>query len=134
MRNPRPWILNLAFGWLVLISFSSLAMFPTQSQAALMESRLADGALASVRAAETESIRLTLEKEIVAQRLADYGISASEVMAKLPTMTDEQIHQLAGLTDDLAAGGALGEIIAVLLIILLVVVILRLMDKKVIIK
>ena len=134
MHNRRPWILNLAFGWLVLITFSSLALFPVKSQAALIESRLTDGGLASVRAAETETIRLALEKEIVAQRLADYGISASEVMAKLPTLSDEQIHQLAGLSDDLAAGGALGEIIAVLLIILLVVVILRLMDKKVIIR
>lgn len=134
MRNHRPWILNLAFGWLVLITFSSLALFPVQSQAALIESRLADGGLASVRAAETETIRLALEKEIVAQRLADYGISASEVMAKLPALSDEQIHQLAGLSDDLAAGGVLGEVIAVLLIILLVVVILRIMDKKIIIK
>lgn len=134
MPKHRPWILNLAFGWLVLITFSSLALFPAQSRAALMESRLADGALASERAAEVDTIRLTLEKEIVAQRLADYGISTAEVMAKLPTLSDEQIHQLAGLSDDLAAGGALGEVIAVLLIILLIVVILRLMDKKVIIK
>ena len=134
MPKRRPWILNLAFGWLVLITFSSLALFPAQSRAALMESRLADGVLASERAAEVDTIRLTLEKEIVAQRLADYGISTAEVMAKLPTLSDEQIHQLAGLSDDLAAGGALGEVIAVLLIILLIVVILRLMDKKVIIK
>jgi Uncharacterised protein, DegV family COG1307 len=134
MTNPRPWILNLALGWLVLVCFSTLALFPAQTQAALIESRLADGGLASVRAVETETIRLALEKQIVAQRLADYGISASEVMAKLPTLSDEQVHQLASLSDDLAAGGVLGEVIAVLLIILLVVVILRLMDKKIIVK
>lgn len=134
MPNRRPWILNLVFGWLVLVTFSSVALFPAQSRAALIESRMADGTLASERAAEVETIRLTLEKEIVAQRLADYGISASEVMAKLPTLSDEQVHQLAGLSDDLAAGGVLGEVIAVLLIILLIVVILRIMDKKIIIK
>lgn len=134
MPNRRPWILNLVFGWLVLVTFSSVALFPAQSRAALIESRMADGALASERAAQVETIRLTLEKEIVAQRLADYGISASEVMAKLPTLSDEQVHQLAGLSDDLAAGGVLGEVIAVLLIILLIVVILRIMDKKIIIK
>lgn len=134
MRTPRPWILNLTFGWLVLIAFSTLTLFPTQSRAALVESRLADGSLASARAAEMETIRLALEKEVVAQRLADYGISPAEVMAKLPTLSDEQIHQLAGVSDDLAAGAGLGEIIAVLLIILLVVVILRLMDKKIIIR
>lgn len=134
MPNRRPWILNLVFGWLVLVSFSSVALFPAQSRAALIESRMADGTLASERAAQVETIRQTLEKEIVAQRLADYGISAGEVMAKLPTLSDEQIHQLAGLSDDLAAGGVLGEVIAVLLIILLIVVILRIMDKKVIIR
>jgi hypothetical protein len=79
-------------------------------------------------------IRQALEAEVVAQRLADFGLSQEEVAAKLPTLSDEQLHQLAGLSDSLAEGGVLGAVIAVLLIVLLVVVILKLVDKEIIVR
>jgi hypothetical protein len=56
------------------------------------------------------------------------------VAAKLPSLSDEQLHQLAGLSDSLAEGGILGVVIAVLLIVLLVVVILKISDRQVIIR
>jgi hypothetical protein len=71
---------------------------------------------------------------VVAQRLADYGLSAEQIMAKLPTMSDEQLHQLASLSDSLGEGGVLGTVIAILLIVLLVIVILRIHDRQVIIR
>lgn len=135
MDSRRPWFLDLWICWMVLVAFCSLSLLTPDVQAAMIQSRLAGGDLASTRAAEMESIRLALEKDVVAQRLTDYGLSKEEVMAKLPSLSDEQIHQLAGLSDDLAAGdGGLGTVIAVLLIILLVIVILRLMDKRVVIR
>jgi hypothetical protein len=87
-----------------------------------------------LRTAQIEKIRQALEQEVVAQRLADYGLSPEEVSAKLPEMTDDQLHQLAGLSDSLAEGGILGLVIAVLLIVLLVVVILRVSNKQVIVR
>ncbi|MEZ4483462.1 MAG: PA2779 family protein [Syntrophotaleaceae bacterium] len=79
-------------------------------------------------------MRTALETELVAQRLADFGLSPQEVAAKLPTLSDDQLHQLAGLSDSLAEGGILGTVIAVLLIVLLVVVILKIVDKEIIIR
>ena len=40
-----------------------------------------------------ETIRKALELEVVSQRLADYGLTDKEVSAKLPTLSDEQLHQ-----------------------------------------
>lgn len=127
-------ILDARICWTVLLAFCMLSLIPTQGQASLVESRLASGETLTQRAVELNKVRQALEQEVVAQRLADFGLSQEEVAAKLPTLSDDQLHQLAGLSDSLAEGGILGTVIAVLLIVLLVVVILKIADKKIIIR
>lgn len=134
MSSPRAWILNARICWMVLIAFSCLSLMPAQSNASLIDSRLADGLIGAERQEQIETIRQTLEQQVVAQRLADFGLSPEEVAAKLPTMSDEQLHQLAGLSHDIAGGSVLEAIIAVLLIVFLVVVIVKLMDREIIIR
>jgi hypothetical protein len=130
----RPWVLDLRICWSVLIVFCALSLIPSNGNAALIQSRLADGSAASTRIAQIETIRKVLEKEVVAQRLADYGVSVQEVSAKLPSLTDDQLHQLAGMSTDLAAGDGVGFVIGVLLIVILVIVILMLLGKKVVVR
>lgn len=130
----RPWVLDLRICWMVLIAFCALSLVPVNGNAALVPSRLADGASVSERQAQVETIRQALEQEVVAQRLADFGLSKEEIAAKLPTLSDAQLHQLAGLSKDLASGGAAEAVIAVLLVIILVIVIIKLMDREIIIK
>jgi hypothetical protein len=119
---------------MVLIAFSALSLVPVNGNAALVQSRLADGASVSERQAQVETIRQALEQEVVAQRLADFGLSKEEVAAKLPTLSDAQLHQLAGLSKDIAGGNGAEVVIAVLVIILLVVIIIKLMDREIIIR
>jgi hypothetical protein len=130
----RTWVLDLRICWMVLIAFSALSLLPVNANAALVPSRLADGASVAERQVQVETIRQALEQEVVAQRLADFGLSKEEIAAKLPTLSDAQLHQLAGLSKDIAAGGAAEAVVAVLLIILLVVVIVKLMDREIIIR
>lgn len=134
MRIRTARILDVRICWLVLLAFSVLSLMPANSRASLVESRLSNGEILSQRNIEMNKVRQALETEVVAQRLADFGLSQEEVAAKLPTLSDEQLHQLAGLSDSLAEGGVLGAVIAVLLIVLLVVVILKLVDKEIIIR
>ncbi len=133
MSSYRPWFLNAGLSWVVIMAFGFLALFPIEVRAALVESRLSSGETISQRSADIEQIRQTLEMEIVSQRLADYGFSTDEIMAKLPTLTDAQIHQIASLSDDIAAGG-LGTAIAVLVIVFLVLLILNITGRQVIIR
>jgi hypothetical protein len=134
MRIRTARILDVRIGWIVLLAFGVLSLMPANSRASLVQSRLSNGEILSQRNLELSKVRQALETEIVAQRLADFGLSREEVAAKLPTMSDEQLHQLAGLSDSLAEGGVLGAVIAVLLVVLLVIVILKLVDKEIIIR
>lgn len=134
MPDRRPWFLDVHICWMVLFAFCCLSLVPANGHASLIESRLSDGESLAQRTAEIEKIRLALEQEIVSQRLSDYGLSPEEVSAKLPTMSDEQIHQLASLSEGLAEGGILGAVIAILLVVLLVILILKLSDKQVIVR
>ncbi len=134
MEMHRKWVLDIRICWTVLLTFCFLSMAPNIGDAALIGSRLADGAAVSTRTTEIEQIRKVLEKDVVRQKLADYGFSASEISTKLPTMSDAQIHQLAGMSHDLAAGDGVGLVIGVLLVVFLVVLILILMGKRIIIR
>ena len=54
---------------------------------------------------------------------------------KIENASDAQLHQLASLSDNLAAGAdGLGIIVTLLVIVLLVILIMKLSDKQVIIK
>jgi len=134
MARNRTRVLDSRICWVVLFAFTCLSLFPVNSNAALVQSRLADGSVISERSAQIETIRQALEQEVVAQRLADYGFTPEEVASRLPSLSDEQLHQLASLSDTLGEGGVLGFVIAVLVIVLLVVVILKVSDKQVIVK
>lgn len=117
----------------VLVFYVFLALMPSTGEASLIESRLSTGEQLSERAEKIESVRKALEHKVVAQRLADYGLSQEEAMARISTLDDKQLHQLASLSDEIG-GGVLGVVIGVLLIILLVVVILKVSDKRIVVQ
>lgn len=130
--HPQKWFFDRRICWPILVAYFCLALIPSNAEAFLAQSRLSSGQTISERAAHIASIQKALEHKVVTQRLADYGLTAQEVSAKLGSLSDEQLHQLASLSDDVG-GGVLGVIIAVLLIILLVVVILKVSDKRIVI-
>lgn len=135
MRKRGIALLDARIIWLVLLCFTALSLLPMPARAALIESRLSGEPVSGQRAQDLETVRSALEREIVAQRLADYGLSVVEIRGKLNSLTDAQLHQLASVSDSLAEGGdGLGLVVTVLVIVLLVVVILKLMDKEVIVR
>jgi len=82
------------------------------------------------RKAEVAAIQKTLETEVIRQRLADLGLSSGEVLAKLGTLTDEQVHQLASRIDAVQAGGRGGIDAPTLIIILLLVVLILILVEN----
>jgi hypothetical protein len=130
--NRQKWFFDTRVCWPVLVAYLLIAFVPSNAEAFLAQSRLSSGEIISERSAHIASIQSALENKVVAQRLADYGLSAQEVDAKLGTLSDEQLHQLASLSGDVG-GGIVGAVIAVLLVILLVVLILHISDKRIVI-
>jgi hypothetical protein len=87
------------------------------------------------QANDLETLRQFLEVKAVKNRLEALGYSSEEIQARLSSLSDEEIHQLAGDINTLTTGGdAVGVIIGVLMIVLLVILILRLLDRRIIIR
>jgi hypothetical protein len=109
-----------------------LAAVPTPAAAAPAPTHLA--LAAADRAVSLTAIQTFLERKVVRQRLADLDLTPEEIQARLPQMTDEQVHAVASRIEGLQAGGdGLGIVIGILLIVLIVIVILKLTDTKVIV-
>jgi hypothetical protein len=91
---------------------------------------------AALRAADVAAVQAFLERKVVLQKLTDYGVSPEEAMAKIRSMSDQDLHRLASLSDRAAAGAdsGLGLAIGLAVLVILVLVILMLLNKKVIVR
>lgn len=127
-KNPRiALVLSL---WLF-----GLVAFPSLAAAALAPSKTSSGAPATDRVTDLANVRKALEQKLVAQKLKDYGLSASEVESKLPRMSDADVHRIALLSKKLPQGGDVGsDLIFILIVVLLVILIIKLMNREVIVR
>jgi Family of unknown function (DUF6627) len=90
---------------------------------------------AEVRSADLQRVQAVLESGAIRQRLMDYGLSSEEAVARINSLSDEQVHQLAANLDAVQAGGdVLSDVIVILLIVVLVIVILELTGHRVVMK
>jgi hypothetical protein len=116
----KPFVIYLA---VALIAASTVA-----GPAEAMYLRLGPGSAPDApsvdRNAEMATIQKTLETEVIRQRLEDIGLSSGEALAKLSTLTDEQVHQFVSHIDAVQAGGRGDSIDASTLIIILLLVLL----------
>lgn len=75
-----------------------------------------------------ETLKKFMTREDVRSAIVAQGISPAEADARLNSLTDAEVIQLADQINQLPAGGdVLGLVIAVLVIVILVLVIMRLM-------
>ena len=65
-------------------------------------------AVSMQNAADREKIRALLNREEVQQQLKTYGISHEEALARINSLTDEEVIEIAGKLDQLPAGGSIG--------------------------
>lgn len=87
----------------------------------------------AVRAGDLARIQTTLESSVVRQRLMDYGLTADEAVARINTLSDEELHQFAANMDAVQAGGSvLGDVLVILLIVLVVILILEATGHRVV--
>ncbi len=124
---------NLSIIFLILFTFTPTALIHSTAQAAMVDSQMIEeGQNAStLREINEKKVRRALENKIVAEKLQSHGLTPEEVSDKLATMTDDQVHQIASLSDRIPAGGdgATGVIIAILVIVALVLLIIFLWKR-----
>ncbi|MGE5754083.1 MAG: PA2779 family protein [Deltaproteobacteria bacterium] len=125
------WFLAMALlmaGWM-----GALGSLRGVAEAGVIASHAGSGEL---RAAEVSRVQAFLEGKVVQQKLMDYGVSPEEAMAKIRSMSDQDLHRIASLTDRVAAGAddAIGILIGVAILIILIIVIMKLMNKEVVVR
>ncbi len=109
--------------FLLTLPSQGWAMFIPTSQAVL------------ARQSDIITIQKTLETAVVKQRLRDFGLSPEEALARINSLSDNQIHQTAANLDSLQAGAdGVGVLIVLLLVAVIVVVILQASGHKVIVR
>jgi hypothetical protein len=130
----KPLVIYLISALLVFTAFSgpAEAMFVTASP---HQGSSLNTAGPSGRIADLARIQAALESKVIQQKLMDYGLSPEETMARINTLSDEQIHQLATNTDALQAGGdAIGTLVGLIILAILVVVLIYLLQGRIEIK
>lgn len=125
MRLMRNKLYRLSIIIIILASFTPLSLISKSVEAAVVNSQMIspDGKTPA-RDIDEGKVRRMLEDKIVAERLKSYGLSKEEVTAKMDKMSDEQIHQLASLSDRIPAGGDGAATAAVIILVVFVMAIL----------
>jgi Family of unknown function (DUF6627) len=127
----KPLVMYLVVALLAISSFAGPADAMFMS-AAPNEGPAAASLASAGRAADLGKVQTALESKIIRQKLMDFGLSPDETMARLNSLSDEQIHQLATHADSLQAGGdAVGVLASLLVIALLVVLLIFLVQGRV---
>lgn len=133
MSNISNKFYRLLVIWLVLATFTPASVVSVSLYAAVLESEMITSGSQDLSKREFEEIKVrkALESKIVSQKLMLHGLSSKEAQNKLELMTDEEVHQLAVLTDRLPAGGdsGVGLVVGVLVIAALVLLIIYLAKR-----
>lgn len=130
----KPLAIYLAVALLAISTFAgpAEAMFVTSAP---NQNAAAPAASSVDRAADLAKIQTALESKLVRQKLMDYGLSPEETMARVNTLSNEQINQLATHADSLQAGGdPVGLVIGLLVIALLVVLLIYLLQGRIVVR
>lgn len=130
------WIKRLCFKHIAValaVSMLIIGSIPSNSLAYVAgSSGIADTAQ---RAVDMENAQRVLESKLVAGKLAQAGLSMTEIKSRLDKLSDSELHQFSSRINSLYPGGdGLGVVIALLVIVILVLVILKIANRKVIIQ
>ena len=127
-------------GWFVVVAvmmagwMGVLGSVRGVAEAGVIASSLSD---AGSRVEDMAKVQAFLENKVVVQKLVDYGVSPAEAVAKVQTMSAQDLHRLAALTDRAAVGadgGVLWFLISLAILVILVIVIMKLMNKEIVVR
>jgi len=133
MSNKSNKFYRLLVIWLVVATFTPASVISISLNAAVLESEMIRSGSQNLSKREFEElkVRKALENKIVSQKLMQHGLSSKEAQEKIELMTDEEVHQLASLSDRLPAGGdgGVGFVVGILVIAALVLLIIYLAKR-----
>jgi len=98
----------------------------TIAMAVVLVAPQAHAGMIGVQDPERERVKSMLERPELAAQLEKMGVSAADAKARVDAMTPEEVSQLAGRLDQLAAGGAISnqDLLLIIILLLLLIIIL----------
>jgi hypothetical protein len=120
--------------WTMVAITLVIGWCPPQGWAMLAPAVAEEMAADPARLADLQIIQRTLESKIVQQRLEDWGLTAEEVQARLGTMSDQDVHQVAMHIDSVMPGGELELIIVLLVVAIIILLVIYLTGHKVVVE
>ena len=98
----------------------------TIAMAAVLAAPQANAGMIGAENSERERVKSMLERPELATQLEKMGVSPADARARVDAMTPEEVSQLAGRLDQLAAGGALSnqDLLLIVILLLLLIIIL----------
>jgi len=101
-------------------------LLTTIAMAAVLAAPQAHAGMIGVPDAERERVKSMLERPELATQLEKMGVSPADARARVDAMTPEEVSQLAGRLDQLAAGGAISnqDLLLIIILLLLLIIIL----------
>ena len=85
-------------------------------------------ATSSTRSADMKTIQGTLESEVLRERLKEFGLTETEINARLSKLSDKQVHQFASRVQTINPGGdftVIGILLAVVLVLFIIYLVKR---------
>ncbi|MBI5886582.1 MAG: PA2779 family protein [Deltaproteobacteria bacterium] len=121
---------------IVAMALFLLGAIPAKSMAYVVSGKTLAGAAAFDRAADMNNVQRVLESKVVAQRLTENGLTATEIKSRLDKLTDAELHSFSQQVTSLYPGGdgGLSVLAALLVILIIALIILKMADRKIIIK
>jgi len=113
-----------------------LGSIPARSMAYVVSGGTQAAAAAFDRAADMNNVQRVLESKVIAQKLSETGLTATEIKSRLDKLTDAELHSFSQQVTSLYPGGdgGLSVLAALLVILIIALIILKMADRKIIIK
>ena len=119
--------------WYLVVFLSGILVVPETAKAAFISP--SKDALKGMDADTLGSVRLALENDLLAERLAQLGLSPEEIKERLDTLSPGEHEAVMSDFERIQAGGnGIGSLVSLAVLILLIVLIIKLLDKEIIIK
>ncbi len=128
--------------WYLVAFFAGVFALPTVAQAAFTPSVPASVPLAGAASAggpaddaALDALRVSLENQVLQDKLSSLGISAPQVEERLGRLAaGERQAVLADLGSVQAGGDGVGALVGVALLVLIIILIVKLVNKEIVIK
>lgn len=130
--NRYPKFYRLIILSFILATFIPSSRVSVSARASVAGSQMVteNGHALSPRETDELKIKRVLENKLVKEKLLDSGMSEKEVIQKIENMSDNEIHQIASLSEKVPSGGsAVGFVVGLLAITVLVLVIIYLAKR-----